>query len=75
MSATQDRIKEIIAKTLDLGHEPDFNAQFSEADINSMEAVAFFKLVNDEFGLDMAIEDFSKFKDLQALVEHIDARG
>ena len=75
MSATKDRITKIVEKTLDLGREPDFNAQFGGSDINSMEAVAFFKLVNDEFGLDMAIEDFSKFQNLQALVEHIDARG
>ncbi|MCE2453368.1 MAG: acyl carrier protein [Nitrospinae bacterium] len=75
MSATKDRINQIVANTLDLDHEPDFNAQLGESEINSMEAVAFFKLVDKEFGLGMAIEDFSKFQTLQDLVEHIDARG
>lgn len=75
MSETQDRIKNIIASSLDLDREPDFNAQLVEVEATSMEAVAFFKLVNEEFGLGMAIEDFSKFQTLQELVEHIDARG
>ena len=75
MSATQDRIKKIIANTLDLGREPDFNAQLSEVEVTSMEAVAFFKLVNEEFGLGMALEDFSQFQTMQELADHIDARG
>ena len=75
MSATKDRISEIIAKTLDLDHEPDFNASFGESDVTSMEAVAFFKLVNEEFGLGMDIEDFAKFQTVQDIVDHIDARG
>ena len=75
MAATQDHINEIIAKTLSLDREPDFNASFGESDVTSMEAVAFFKLVNEEFGLDMAIEDFAKFQTLQDIVDHINARG
>ena len=75
MSATQDRINEVIAKTLNLDHEPDFNATFGESDVTSMEAVAFFKLVNEEFGLGMEIEDFAQFRTLQDIVNHIDARG
>ena len=75
MSATKDRIKQLVANTLNLDNEPDFNVQLSEFDITSMEAIAFFKLVQKEFGLDFAIEGFSKFRTLQDIVEHIDARG
>ncbi|MCY3823410.1 MAG: acyl carrier protein [Nitrospinae bacterium] len=75
MSATQDRIKKIIASSFDIGHEPDFNAQLVDIEVTSMEAVAFYKLVNDEFGLGMEIEDFAQFRTLQELVGHIDARG
>ena len=75
MSATKDRINKIIASSLDLDREPDFNAQLVEVEATSMEAVAFFKLVNEEFGLGMAIEDFSKFQTLQELADHIDSRG
>ena len=75
MSATQERIKKIIASSFDIGHEPVFNAQLTEIEATSMEAVAFFKLVNDEFGLGMDIEDFAKFQTLQELADHIDARG
>ncbi len=75
MSTTQTRIKQIVAHTLDLDHELDFNAQLSESEVTSMEAVAFFKLVDKQFGLELAIEDFAKFQTLQDIVEHIDARG
>ena len=75
MSSTEDRLKKIIADNLDLDHEPDFNAQFSQAGVSSVQAIAFFKVVNDEFGLGLAAEDCLKFKTLQNLVEHIDARG
>ena len=75
MSETQNRIKTIVASSFDFDREPDFNSPLSESEVTSMEAVAFFKLLNEEFDLGMAIEDFSKFQTLQDLVEHIDARG
>ncbi|MDE0330340.1 MAG: acyl carrier protein [Nitrospinae bacterium] len=75
MSETKERIKKVIASTLDLGREPDFNVQLGEIEVTSMEAVAFFKLVNEEFGLGLDIEDFAKFQTLQELADHIDAQG
>ena len=75
MSATEDRLRKIISDNLDLDHEPNFSAQFSETGVSSVEAVAFYKLVNDEFDLGLTAEDCLQFKTLQELVAHIDARG
>ena len=75
MSATVDRLRKIIANSFDLDHEPDFNGQFSETGVSSVEAVAFYKSVNDEFGLGLVAEDCLQFKTLQELVAYIDARG
>ena len=75
MASTADRIKKIIANNFDLDHDPDFGAQFSDVGISSVEAVAFYKEVNDEFGLGLVAEDCLQFKTLQDLVAHIDARA
>ena len=75
MASTADRLKKIIADNFELDHEPNFNAQFGDIGVSSVEAVAFYKQVNDEFGLGLVAEDCLQFKTLQDLVSHIDARG
>ena len=40
-----------------------------------MEAVPFYRSVNDEFGLGLAAEVCLQFKTLQDLVTYIDASG
>lgn len=75
MSSTVDRLTKIIADNFDLDHTPDFNAQFSEAGLSSLEAVAFYTAVNEEFGLGLVAEDCQQFKTLQDLVEFIDSRA
>ena len=40
-----------------------------------MEAVAFFKMVNQEFDLQMVAEDCLQFNTLRELVTFIDARA
>lgn len=75
MASTVDRLNKIIADNLDLDGEPDFNAQLSDTGISSLEAVAFYKVVNEEFGLGLVEEDCLQFKTFGELAAHIDARG
>ncbi|MCY3702939.1 MAG: acyl carrier protein [Rhodospirillales bacterium] len=75
MSSTESRLRQLINENLDLDHEPDFDRAFSDAGVTSMQAVAFFKLVNDEFDLKMVAEDCMQFDTLRDLVTHIDARA
>ena len=75
MASTADRLKKIVADNFELDHEPNFNAQFGDIGVSSVEAVAFYKEVNDEFGLGLVAEDCLQFKTLQDLVSYIDARG
>ena len=75
MSSTEDRLRQIIRDNFDLDHEPDFDRAFSEAGVSSVDAVAFFKLVNDEFDLKMAAEDCSQFRTLREVVAYIQARA
>ena len=75
MSSTETRLRTIINDSFDLDHEPDFDRAFSDAGISSVEAVAFYKTVNQEFDLNMVAEDCLQFKTLRELVTYIDARA
>ncbi len=75
MASTEGRLRQVINENLDLEHEPDFDKAFSEAGVSSVEAVAFFKLVNDEFSLSMQAEDCLQFRALRDLVAYIDAQA
>ena len=75
MSSTESRLRELIKENLNLDHEPDFDVRFGDVGVSSVEAVAFFKMVNEEFSLNMVAEDCLQFDTLRDLVTHIDARG
>ena len=75
MSSTQVRLTQLIAEHLDLGRDPDFDAQLGDSGISSVDAVAFFKEVNNVFSLSLQPQDCLQFKTLRDLVAYIDARG
>ncbi len=75
MSATEGRLKTLINDNLDLDHEPDFDVRFSDVGVSSVDAVAFFKMVNQEFDLKLQAEDCLQFETLRDLVNFIDARA
>ena len=75
MSSTEARLRTIINDSFDLDHDPDFDRAFSDAGVSSVDAVAFYKTVNQEFGLNMVAEDCLQFNTLRELVTYIDARA
>ena len=75
MTTTEERLKQIIDEHLDLGRDPDFDAQLGDSGVSSVDAVAFFKVVNEEFDLGLAPEDCLQFKTLRDLATFIDARA
>ena len=50
MSGTEDRLRTLITENLDIDYDPDFDRSFSDIGVSSVDAIAFFKLVNQEFG-------------------------
>ena len=74
MPSTADRLATLIADNFDLDHSPNFDAAFSDIGISSVDAIAFFKLVNDQFDLGLAPEDCKQFENLSSLVAFIEAR-
>ncbi len=75
MASTEDRLRQIVNDNFDLDHEPDFDRAFDETGVSSVEAVAFFKQVNNEFDLKMAAEDCLQFRTLRDVVAYIQARA
>ena len=75
MSGTEDRLKTLITENLDLDHSPDFDRSFGDVGVSSVDAIAFFKMVNQEFGLGLVADECTQFKNLRELVNFIDARG
>ena len=75
MSSTKDRLKQLVDAHLDLGSDPDFDARLSDSGMSSVDAVAFFKVVSDEFSLSLAPDDCLKFKTLGLLADYIDAHA
>ena len=75
MSSTEDRLKQLVDEHLDLGPDPDFDARLGDAGVSSVDAVAFFREVNNAFDLGLAPEDCLQFKTLRLLADHIDARA
>ncbi|MCY4394927.1 MAG: acyl carrier protein [Rhodospirillaceae bacterium] len=75
MSSTQERLKQLVDENLDLGGNPDFDARLADAGVSSVDAVAFFREVNQTFNLSLKPEDCLQFKTLRLLEEYIDARA
>lgn len=75
MSSTKDRLSQLVDEHLDLGSNPDFDAPLRDTGMSSVEAVAFFKVVSDEFSLSLEPDDCLQFTTLGVLANFIDARA
>ena len=75
MSSTVQRLKQLIDEHLDLGRDPDFDAQLGDSGVSSVDAVSFFKEVNQVFDLSLKAEECLQFRTLRDLVAYIDARA
>ena len=75
MATTEDRIRQIIADNLDIGREPDLDAKLVDSGVSSVDCVAFFKVVNEEFSLGLAAEECRQFETLGQLVKYIDDKA
>ena len=72
MASTKERLTQLADEHLDLGSDPDFDAQLADAGVSSVAAVAFFKEVNEAFNLSLHAEDCLQFRTLGILAAYID---
>ncbi len=75
MSSTEDRLKKLVQENLDIGQDPNLDAGFGESGVSSVDAVAFIKLVGQEFNVAIPPGDFSQFQTLRELAQYVDSNS
>ena len=79
MSATGDRLRNLISENLEVDGQPinvpqDLNISLLEAGVPSTDLVAFAKLVSQEFNVSFTAEHCTQLNSLQEVVEFIDSQ-
>ncbi len=80
MASTEDRVRKLVSENLEADGQPlsadlDFNSSLIDAGVSSVDIVAFARVVQEEFGIQFAVEDCTELTSLAALVEFLDARA
>ena len=75
MATTEERVSTLAKKYFELDRELDFNRDFGEADVSSLDAVAFAKSVGTEFNTEIPAEVLASLKNLSELVAYLDANA
>lgn len=78
MAATEERLRKLVDDNLEIegrtaGSPLDLERSISEAGVSSPDIVAFWKLVNEEFGVDISAEQFAELLTPAALIAYLDA--
>ena len=79
MSATADRLRNLISENLEVDGQPidvpqDLNFSLIEVGVPSTDLVAFAKLVSQEFNVTFTVEQCTQLKSMQEVVEFIDSQ-
>ena len=74
MTTTESRLRALIDEHLDLGRAPNLDGGFSDAGVSSMDAVAFMRIVEREFGVSIPPEDCAKINNFRNLIGHLDSK-
>ncbi|MYA32810.1 MAG: acyl carrier protein [Gemmatimonadales bacterium] len=62
--AAEDRLRELVAEHLDLDREPNFDATLPDIGVSSMAAMAFKKVVEEDFGVSVPTECLGSLRKL-----------
>lgn len=78
MSTTEDRIRTLIDDNLEIegrsaGQPLNLDTNIVESGVSSTDVVAFWQLVCEEFGVDIAAEDFAELLTPSDLIAHLEA--
>ncbi len=72
MSDTRARLSNLASEHLGLDQELDFDANFKDSGVTSMNAVAFYKEVDREFSSDLKVGDCLNISSLSELADFLD---
>ena len=71
MSSVEDRVAGLASKLLNISDKAALDSSVSDLGVNSMDAVAFLKAVNSEFGTSISADEAANFSTLRALIDHL----
>ena len=80
MSATEERIRALVDANLVIegrseGQELAMDTSIVDAGVSSTDVVAFWKLVCDEFGVDIPAEEFAELLTPSDLISYLEGRA
>ncbi|MXW56958.1 MAG: acyl carrier protein [Acidimicrobiia bacterium] len=80
MSSTEERIRAIVDQTVEIegreaGQPLDLTRNVAETGVSSSDIVAFWQMVNSEFGTDISAEEFAELLTPQDLINHLESTG
>lgn len=75
MASVEDRLFNLARDNLDLGRDPDWDMKLSDSDVSSVDAVAFIKLVNSEFGVNIQPEELGEMETMRELAATVASRA
>ncbi len=73
--ASEDRIMELARNNLGLDREPGLDASFGDSGVSSVDAIAFMKVVGQEFGVEISADDLAQISTLRGLAEFVDSNA
>ena len=78
MATTEERLRKIVDDNLEVegrsaGEPIDLDRNIADAGVPSPDIVAFWKLVNEEFDVDISAEQFAELLTPRDLIAHLDA--
>ncbi len=71
MSSVEDRVAGLAAKLLNITDKDAIDSNVSDLGVNSVDAVAFLKAINEEFGTNISADEAGNFSTLRALINHL----
>lgn len=80
MSSTEERVRAIVDQTVEIegreaGQPLDLSRNVAETGVSSSDIVAFWQMVNQEFGTDISAEEFAELLTPQDLINHLESAG
>ena len=80
MASTEDRVRSLIAANLEVDGKPvdsslSLDSGLTDTGVSSMDIVSFARLIQDEFGVTIGVEQCNELKTLGQLIDYIDANA
>ena len=71
MSSVENRVAGLANSLLNISDRSALDSDVGDLGVNSVDAIAFLKAVNGEFGTNISADQAAGFKTLRALINHL----